>query len=354
MNKFGRKLVCGILIGSMAAAGLTGCGKKLDGTQTAAMVGEDAVSLGLANLALRIQQADTTNYYLIMAQQYGINMGNAIWDNQEDGKSVGEGLKESIMDTLHMQFLVRDYAPDYKVVLTDEEKEKIDAAAEAFISENAKSVLKKTGVTKENVAEFLELITYQHKMYDVLTADVDVNVSDEEAKQTRISYVKVSTAGTAGEDGTTVELTDEEKKAKKELAQKVLDKVKGSSNVAEADMDELAKQVDESLSGSSTTYGSDDTALEDVVKNYAKGLHDGALCDKVIEGKDAYYVLRLDKEIDRDATDTKKENIITERKDEAFTKQVEEWKAAETMTTEAVWDTIKVTDSEPYSLKADE
>lgn len=354
MNKFGKKLMCGILIGSMAVAGLTGCGQKLDGTQTAAMVGEEKVSLGLANLVLRYQQADTTNYYLVMAQQYGINMGNAIWDNQKDGKTAGEDLKETVMGNLHKQILLREHAAEYDITLTDEEKKKIDAAAEEYISDNTNAVLKKTGVKKEHVAELLELLTYEHKMYEPLTADVDTKVSDDEAKQTRISFVKVSTAGTADADGNTVELTDAQKKEKKELAQKVLDKLKASGKTADADMDELAKQVDENLSGSSTTYGADDTVLEKAVKSSVKGLQDGTLVDKIIEGSDGYYVVRLDKDLDQDATDTKRDNIVTDRKNDAFNAKVDEWKAAKELKTEPVWDTIKVTDADPYGVKTNE
>ena len=44
-----------------------------------------------------------------------------------------------------------------------------------------------------------------------IVADVDTEVSDEEAKQTSISYITVSTAGTEkDDDGKTIDLTDEE------------------------------------------------------------------------------------------------------------------------------------------------
>ena len=354
MNKFGKKLVCGILTASMAVAGLTGCGQKnLDGTQTAATVGEDKISLGLANLTLRYQQAGTTNYYNVLAQNYGINMGDAIWDNQQDGVTAGEELKNTVMDNLHKQILLRVHASEYSVTITDEEKEKINAAAEAFISENEKSVMKKMGVTKEIVAEMLELSTYESKMYDALTADVDTEVSDEEAKQSRISYVKISTAGTTDDSGYTTELTDDEKAAKKAQAQQVLDKINASDDPAEADMSALAKEVDESLSGSSTTYGSDDEVLDDKLKEAVKGLDDGDVCQEVVEGTDGYYVVRLDSDLDKDATDTKKANIVTERKNDAFNAKVDEWKAAVELKTEEAWNEIKVTDSDPYNLKTE-
>lgn len=65
-----------------------------------------------------------------------------------------------------------------------------------------------------------QLQTIQSKMYDPMTAGVDTEVSDEEANQTSITLVKVSTVGTQkDEDGNTIDLTDEEKAQKKEQAQ---------------------------------------------------------------------------------------------------------------------------------------
>ena len=106
-------------------------------------------------------------------------------------------------------------------------------------------------------------------MHDPMTADVDTEVSANEKDQTRVTIVKVSTEGTEkDDDGNTIDLTDEEKAQKKDLAQQVLDKVKASDDVANADMDALAKEVDDSLSATApafTTAGSTDDTLDEAV-----------------------------------------------------------------------------------------
>lgn len=48
-----------------------------------------------------------------------------------------------------------------------------------------------------------------------MTADVDTNVEDSEAAQSKITVCQISTAGTQDEEGKTVELTDEEKTGQK-------------------------------------------------------------------------------------------------------------------------------------------
>ena len=51
--------------------------------------------------------------------------------------------------------------------------------------------LAKIGATKDDVAEVLELYTYQAKMDEPMKADTDREVSDEEAAQTTITYTRI-------------------------------------------------------------------------------------------------------------------------------------------------------------------
>ena len=150
-------------------------------------------------------------------------------------------------------------------------------------------------MTQSDIEKLLELYSYQTKMYDLMTADVDTNVEDKEAQQSKITYCKVSTKATKDDEGNSTELTDEEKAAKKDQAQQVLDKIKAQEDIAGADVDSLAKEVDESLSSSTATYSTneddEDSSLDAEVMKAAKELtEDGQLASDVIEGSDGYYV----------------------------------------------------------------
>ena len=56
-------------------------------------------------------------------------------------------------------------------------------------------------------------------------------------------------------------------------------------------MDALAKEVDENLSVLDTTFGKDDTLVDEKVKEAVKNLKDGELCGEVVEGENGYYVM---------------------------------------------------------------
>ena len=78
---------------------------------------------------------------------------------------------------------------------------------------NSEETIADLAVTEDQVKTYLELQTYKQKIHDPIIADVDKNVSDEEAQQSSFEYVSVSTA----------DLSDDEIKEKKEDAQKILD-----------------------------------------------------------------------------------------------------------------------------------
>lgn len=357
MKKMNGRIACVILASAVAAGSLSGCG-KLDGTQTVATVDGEKVTLGMANYIVRDQQAMTESYYQMMSQSYGMDMSSmGIWDEKaEDGRTYGETAKDDVMDTIRTLYAMKNHAEDYDVTISEEEQAKIQEAAKTFMEDNDAETLAKLAVSETDMVTYLELLTYRERLHDPMVADVDKEVSDEEAGQSTVSVVKVSTAGTEkDEDGNTIELTEEEKEAKKEQAQQVLDKVKASENVAEADMSALAQEVEESLyayTPSFTTAGSEEDTLDQKVIDAVASLKDGELVQEVVEGTDGYYVVRLDKKNDEEATENKKESIISEREQEAYDKLVEEWtEEAEIKVEENVWKKVKVTDSVSFQYK---
>lgn len=359
MRKLNKTAACGILAAALAAGTLSGCSKTIDGTKTVATVGDEKVTLGLASYVTRDQQAQTMSYYNMLMSQYGVS-GSAsnVWDQKgDDGKTVGESSKDSVMKTINQLYVLKAHAADYDVTITEDEEKAIKEAAAEFIKDNDEKILKKLAVSEDDIVTYLELVTIRSKMHDPMTADVDTEVSANEKDQTRVTIVKVSTEGTEkDDDGNTIDLTDEEKAQKKDLAQQVLDKVKASDDVANADMDALAKEVDDSLSATApafTTAGDTDDTLDEAVQDAALELKDGEVADKVIEGDDGYYVVRLDKMLDEDATENKEKTVISERKSDLYDNTLEDWvKEEKIKVDDKVWDQIKVTDSVSFEYKS--
>ena len=254
MKRTSAKVICGVLTAAMAATGLTACGDStvVDGTQTALVINDEEINLGKANFMLRYQQATMASYYETMSsmlgQEYSLSFDALSDESDEDSPTVGENLKEDALTSIEQAFLMRQHASEYDVALTDEEVQGAKDAAAVFVEDNDAETLTKLGVTQEDIEDVMQVYAIQSKMYDPMIADVDTEVSDEEAQQSSISYVQVSTEGTqTDENGETVELTDEEKAEKKEIAQTFLDRLNASEDPATADFSDLRTEINDEL-----------------------------------------------------------------------------------------------------------
>lgn len=331
-----RKLT-GIIAGVMLAAMvMTGCsGKGLDGSATVATVGDETISLGVANFLAKVQQSQMETYY----KSY---FGDSMWSMDIGGMTYEESVKNSVMDTLKEYYIVRDHAADYGVTLSDEDEQKIADTAAAFMADNSALTIKQMTASADVVKELLELATIRTRVYNAVIAEADTNVSDEEAAQKKAEYFYISVADYTNDDGETVSYTDEEKAEKKQQAQDILDQAKESGNFEEA----ITAQ---DLTMSTTTFGGDaTTALPDAVKEAADALAEGEYTD-VIEANNSYYVAHLISEFDQEATDSRKAEIVSKRQTEHYDETYENWSVDVNFSVnEKVWK--KVTFDAPLTI----
>ena len=268
MKTMTKRTAVAALTGVVAVGMLTGCGeKKLDGTKTVATVDGTEIPLGIVSLSVREGQAQTEAMYksFMGGQDY------SIWSmDAEDGKTYGEQAVEQSLKDVELMYIMKEKAADYNVEVTDDDEQKIADAAAAFMAANSEETLQELAVSEDQVKTYLELQTYKSRMHDPLIADVDKDVSDEEAQQSSFDYVSISTA----------DLSDDEIKQKKEDAQKILDDLKAAGS--DGDLNEIAKSVDDSYSSVSGTFDvNEDAAKEDsdedtkaLKEKIAKGLAD--------------------------------------------------------------------------------
>lgn len=334
MNKLGKKLVAAGICVCMAAASLTGCGNVNADAAVATLDGEK-VPFKIANFMLRYNQAQ-------MQSSYGSMFGEDMWntDLMGSGTPYGTTFKTQIMDSLEEMLILEKHMADYDITVTDDEKAKIESSAKQFMEENSQETIDELTASQETVSRVLTLYTINNKMKKAIEAEADTNVSDDEAAQKTVSYVLFSTADTTDADGNTKALTDDEKKALKDNAQKVLDAVKGGK-----EMDAAVKEIDEEKSASTSSYGTDNGTLPDEVKTAADKLKDGETADSVVETDSGYYVVQMKSTFDKEATETQKETIINQRKSDKYEEVYTAWKEkVEFKVDDKVWGKITFTD----------
>ncbi len=181
-----------------AVGGMTGCSQNLNGTQIVSTVNDEDIDVGLLNLMVRYQQAETDYFY---SMYFGSSVD--MWDDvadEETGETYGEQEVAEILESLELLVIMRQHADDYDVTISDEEAAKITEAAQGFIESNDPDTIKKMGVDQAMAEEYLSLYYIQEQMYDPMVADVDTEVSDEEAQQTGITYIEVEAVSDTDSD----------------------------------------------------------------------------------------------------------------------------------------------------------
>ena len=407
MSKYGKRILAAGMCASMAMGLLTGCSSSND--EVVAKMGDTKLTLGEANFMLRYSQAQTQSY---LGAMFGEGTNVFQQDLTGSGQAYGETVKESVLNDLKDMTILEQHMSDYNVELTDEDKAAIEEAAKQFIADNSKDVLKEMSATEETVSRILTLYTIQSKMETAIEADVDTEVSDEEAAQKTIQYAYFTIPETESETEDATEATSADESASETetgteavseteteteatsesetVAETETEATSETEAVSEAASEETSedtteseteesaekketretvqgiidavqggetledavKAVDESKSLTSYSYGADEETLNENLKNAADTLSDGEIASEPVEGENGFYVVQMVSTFDRDATDQKKEEIIKDRKKELYDNKIAEWDTESFDINEKVWD--KVTFEEIFTLKQEE
>ena len=300
--------------------------------------------------------ADAANFYAryIQAQYetyYGAYVEGEMWKTEADkGKTYEESVKASIQDELKLMLVLEQHMKDYDVTLSDAEKEVVQKAAKEFDEDNSLENKEKLMSSKEAVERMLTLMAIDQRMRTEIQKDADTDVSDEEAAQKKMDYVLFSYEK-EGDDGS-VDMTDAEKAAVKEKAENFAKDAKKD----EKKFLELAEGA--GTESKEASFDSETEFPDASLIKAADALEKGEVTD-VVETDGGCYVARVTSLMDKDATESKKKEIISQRENELFEEVTEKWleeakvdvnkKAWKKIDFNALGVTMKQAEKEPYA-----
>lgn len=335
MIRFGKKAAILTAAGALAAMSVTGCSGSINTDAVVATVGDEDITLGVANFYARMTQGQYETYYASMMG----TTGEAMW-TQEAGEdqTYEESVKDSLMENLQNMYLISQHAADYEVSLTEDEKDAISEAAEQFSEANTDEAKEVVSGYKKDVEKFLELATIQTKMDGKMREGVDEEVSDEEAAQKAMKYVFFSYTST-DDSGNSTTLSDDEKEGLKTDAQSLADRVKAGEDISAVAEEMGQTAYDLTFDSESTSPNEDLIAAVDAFET------EGETTD-VIEADDGLYVGQLTSLLDRDATDQKKASIVEQRRQDQYDSLLEEWRnSTDISVDDKVWEKVDFEDT---------
>lgn len=330
MLHLGKRAAVVAVAGLISAGTLAGCSGTIDTDAVVATVGDEDITLGVANFYARMTQAQYETYYAGMMGMTGEDM----WTQEvEEGKSYEQAVKDSVMTELENMYLISQHAEEYEVSLTEDEEDAISEAAKQFDELNSDETKEAVSGYRKDIEKYLELLTIQNKMTQKMKEGVDEEVSDEEAAQKAMKYVYFSFS-TTDDSGNTVDLSDEEKETLRTDAQSLADRVAEGEDITE-----VAEEM--GLTANDLTFDDESTGPDEDLLAEVNGFTEEGESTDPIESDSGIYVGQLTSLLDRDATDQKKTSIVEERRQEQYDSLLEEWRDAVTIEVdEKVWDKI--------------
>lgn len=334
MMRLGKRAAVVTAAGVLAAVSVTGCSGSIDTDAVVATVGDEEITLGVANFYARLTQGDYETYYASMMGMAAEDM----WAQEfDEDTTFEEQIKDSIMESLEDMYVLSQHAADYDIALTEEEKSAISDAAEQFEADNTDAAKEAVSGYKKDIEKVLELATIQNKMDSAMKEGVDEEVSDEEAAQKSMQYVLFSYTST-DDSGNSTELTDEEKEELKTTAQSLADRSAAGEDFA-AVASELGAEAQTATFDSESTSPSEDLIVA------ADALQNEGDVTGLVETDSGIYVAELTSLLDREATDAEKETIVEQRRQDQYDSLLEEWKdAVEIEVNDRVWDKVDFID----------
>lgn len=345
IKKMQKKKVMAILLSTaIAASTFIGCGtdkaKDYKDADTVMFIDKDnKIDYATACTYTRMMQAETYSYMQSMLQRFNssavdVDMwSQSLEDTDEDSKkykTYGEQFKGNTLDSLKSLLLDKLYgSKEYEVTFTDDDKKECESVADEFIEKMSKDDLKAMHASKKTMMNVLELMTYETRVKNAIESDVDTKVSDDEAGQSTFSYVEI----------------------KKKDAKKKEKKIKSLIKKVEAGTDISTAASDAGFTAQSVTFTTADPEYDEYGKEMLKKvskMKDGE-CDSYKDAKGNTIILYMQSVNDQSATETKKDDIISDRKDKAYEDKLDEWKDKKKVTiNKDAWNSIKTDKNEVF------
>ena len=201
---------------------------------------------------------------------------------EERGETFDRYLTEQIrcfMDELKVMNLL---AEKREIALTAEERAAMAEASQEYFGRLTDADISYMGVTRESVKSLFEDFRLAEKLVDGVTAGLDLEVSDSEAKMISIQQVQCASFQEA-----------------QAFAARVAEE--------NADFEACALEADLSLTARRLGHGEETKAFEEAAFALASGQTSGP-----IESDSSFYVLKCRSDYDEEATDARKKMIFEE------------------------------------------
>ena len=241
-----------------------------------------------------------------------------IWNRTIGNTTLACYLKDTVTDELLRYTSAQVMAKNLTIFISEEDRAKAEKDAEALYAElNSRYNLARYNISWEDAVDLMLKRTYYNKVYDKLSENILMEISESDTKAIEISYVFIQKA-----DGI-------------ETAEKMRNEVKGGEDfVSVCDAYGYEPVTDLTVSKGD---------LPAAVEAKAFALRDNEVSE-IVETRDGYYILYCLEDYKVAESLANKNRIIADAKEERFQNAYEEFAKTNKMRfNQAVWDEYDLT-----------
>ncbi len=265
-------------------------------------------------------------YLTNLQNQYEQVYGTEIWQQERDGVTIEQSVKESVLAEIAQIKTMNLMAENYGLSLNEAEQSAVEEAAKTYYESLTETEKKQLDVTVDTIRQLYREYALADKVYDYMIKDVNPEISDDEARTVVVQQILIRT-GTQEQP-----YSDEQKSYAYAQAVEALRRVEAGK-----DFDVVAARYSEAAESTvSIRKGDRDAAYEDT----AFELGNEEVSD-VIETPEGYYILKCVSTLNREETDSNKVKIVEERRKEVFGREYDSY--VQTLTrhmNEEIWQEI--------------
>lgn len=238
--------------------------------------------------------------YLTNTQnQYSSAYGSEIWNQRIGEQSLEEDLMQTILARVVKVKMMTLLAASYEIELSEFEKENASKAAQQYYSTLSEAeILAFDNVTIEDIQKMYEDYALAYKVYDYLTKDINLEISDDEARSVVLKQIVIPYASEI---------------EKAEALQKAAEAYTALN--AGKDFDVAIDEYSDCPNDATISIrkGQTESSIENAVFNLSEGQY-----SSVVEGNDAVYIFFCVSAYDMAEVENVKQQMLQEYKQETF------------------------------------
>ena len=256
------------------------------------------------------------NIYLCTYRNlYGEEYGVDLWECSQQQADLESYIKDVTIDELVRVYCMDIIAENKKIALSEDEKSKVDSAADEYYKSLTEDEIDYMDVGKADINNAYKTYAVAQKLYTSLTQGVNTEVSDDNARVVHLEQIYVTNSDTAAA-----------------VAQKL---------GANENFGTLANSYNEAAS--IDVYAARGQLPEEV-EDVAFNMNDNEI-SQMITKDNGYYFIKCVSNLDQEKTDENKTDILVQREQQQFNSDYDEFmESARFDLNKNLWDDVSIAD----------